>query len=322
MRWQRRTVLKWLAVGWGTTALAGTWWLKTSNSGLARLGRMLTADLGRTISPAPVKPTPAQWDDNRISLAWLGHATMLINFYGLRILIDPVLSDRVGYSFGLGNIGPKRFVAPALALDELPPIDVLLLSHAHMDHLDLPTLETLAPAALTVTAKDTTDLLGATPLRQVSELSWGERTRFRGKRGDLEIEAFEVRHWGRRWPSEKDRGYNGYLLRREDRALLFGGDTAFTKSFAVLRAKGPFAAGIMPIGAYNPWIRHHCNPEEALEMANLAGAQYLVPIHHRTFHLSDEPLEEPLQRFETALAGEPARLAIRRVGETFVCPKT
>ena len=76
----------------------------------------------------------------------------------------------------------------------------------------------------------------------------------------------------------------------------------------------------MPIGAYRPWIRNHCTPEEALEMANGAGAQYLVPIHHQTFRLSDEPMNEPIERFAAALEREPQRLAIRDVGQTFVCP--
>jgi L-ascorbate metabolism protein UlaG (beta-lactamase superfamily) len=77
----------------------------------------------------------------------------------------------------------------------------------------------------------------------------------------------------------------------------------------------------MPIGAYQPWIRNHCTPEEALEMANAAGAKYLVPIHHQTFKLSEEPMEEPLQRMQAALAGEPERLALAEIGATFRCPK-
>jgi L-ascorbate metabolism protein UlaG (beta-lactamase superfamily) len=272
--------------------------------------------------PAPFKPDFSQWSDNEITLAWLGHATVLINFYGLTILTDPALGKRVGISLGLGTAGPKRYIAPALSVKHLPPIDVVLLSHAHMDHMDIPTLQRLNPKPFTVTATMTRDVLKGTGLRQITELRWNERAVFQGRNGKLEIEAFEVKHWGQRWPSELDRGYNGYILRREGKSILFGGDTAHTPLFSQVRSRGPFHAGIMPIGAYQPWIRNHCTPEQALEMANQAGAQYLVPVHHQTFRLSEEPMNEPIERFTAALDREPQRLAIRQVGESFVCPKT
>src|SRR6185369_3728896 len=111
--------------------------------------------------------------------------------------------------------GPKRYIAPALSFKQLPPIDVLLLSHAHMDHMDLPSLRRFSPGTFTVTAKLTRDIFAATPLKEIHELDWNERTTFKNRLGQLEIEAFEVNHWGQRWPSELDRGYNGYILRRE-----------------------------------------------------------------------------------------------------------
>lgn len=278
-------------------------------------------DSGRPIQPAPVKPRPHEWSDNAITLCWIGHATVLINFYGVRILTDPAFGDRIGLSLGVGTVGPKRYVAPALTVGELPSVDVLLLSHAHMDHLDLPTLRRFAGKTPTVTAKDTSDLLRQARLVNGRELGWGDRTTLRLANGDLEIEAVEVKHWGQRWPSEAPRGYNGYLLRREGRALLFGGDTADTPRFADLKARGPFAAAIMPIGAYQPWIRNHCTPEQAVALADAAGAHYLVPMHHQTFKLSDEPMQEPLARLEAALQREPERLALKRVGESFVVPR-
>ncbi|HTL18596.1 MAG TPA: MBL fold metallo-hydrolase, partial [Patescibacteria group bacterium] len=274
----------------------------------------------RKIEAAPVKPQPEKWSDNAVTLAWLGHSTVLLNFYGIRILTDPALGRRVGISLGLGTLGPKRFIAPALALRELPPIDVLLLSHAHMDHMDLPTLGLFPRKTFTVTAKSTNDLLADASLKQVTELGWNERTSFRNEKGDLQIEAVEVKHWGQRWPSERPRGYNGYLLRREDKTILFGGDTALTPAIGALKPRGPFALAVMPIGAYRPWIRNHCTPEQALEMADAAGARYLIPVHHQTFRLSDEPMSEPIERLEAALAQERERLAIRQIGESFLCP--
>jgi len=279
-------------------------------------------DSGRDILPSPHTPTPLAWSDQSVTLAWLGHATVLINFYGVKILTDPAFFPRVGISIGVGVAGPKRYVRPALDITALPPVDVVLLSHAHMDHLDLPSLRRLPTDACVVSAKDTTDLIKPTGLSNITELRWSEHTKLETKSGDLEIEAFEVKHWGERWPSEKPRGYNGYILRREGHSLLFGGDTAHTPLFRSLRSRGPFTAALMPIGAYRPWIRNHCTPEEALQMANDAGAKYIVPVHHQTFKLSDEPMEEPIERLQAALSIEPQRLALSDIGEAFVCPKT
>lgn len=284
--------------------------------------RMMVADARRHVLPAPVKPTPDQWSDNAITLSWLGHATVLINFYGIWILTDPAFGNRIGVSLGLGTVGPKRYVSPALPLKKLPPIDAVLLSHAHMDHMDLPSLGHFPAKTFAVTAKVTSDVLSGTRLKGATELAWNDHTTFKNQKGELEIQAIEVNHWGKRWPSELERGYNGYILRREGKALLFGGDTAHTLLFSELRSKGPFEAAIMPIGAYQPWIWNHCTPEEAVEMANRAGAKYIVPVHHQTFKLSDEPMNEPIERFEAALAKEPERVAVRRIGESFVCPRT
>src|SRR5439155_10636867 len=128
---------------------------------------------------------------------------------------------------------------------------------------------------------------------------------------------FEVKHWGQRWPKELAGGYNGYVLRREGRAILFGGDTAQTPLFSKLRSRGPFEAAIMPIGAYDPWIWNHCTPEQAVEMANMAGAKYIAPVHHQTFKLSHEPMHEPIERFQATLKNEPERIAFKQIGEHF-----
>jgi L-ascorbate metabolism protein UlaG (beta-lactamase superfamily) len=306
----------------GTSVVGGTsWWLSFSNSRTARWSRRILADATRRTLPAQAKPNPSAWSDNQLTLAWLGHSTVLINFYGIHILTDPVLGNRVGVSLGLGTVGPKRYIAPALQVKELPRLDVVLLSHAHMDHMDLATLGACARDAFTVSASATSDVLASAQLNQITELSWGERTTFRNRQGELEIEAVEVKHWGERWPSSKARGFNGYIMRREGRAILFAGDTAFTPLLGALRSRRPFEAAIMPIGAYQPWIWNHCNPEQALEMANAAGAKYILPVHHQTFRLSNEPMREPIERLQTALQREPERLALQSVGETFICPK-
>jgi L-ascorbate metabolism protein UlaG (beta-lactamase superfamily) len=220
----------------------------------------------------------------------------------------------------LGTAGPKRFIAPALSCKDLPPLDLILVSHAHMDHLDLPTLGAIPAKTLVITAKLTSDLMASAGREQVKELGWNESARVKSGSSTLDVRAFEVKHWGQRWPGELERGYNGYVLRREGKALLFGGDTALTDSFSNLRSQGPFEAAIMPIGAYRPWIRNHCTPEQALEMSNNSGAKYIIPVHNQTFRLSDEPMMEPIERMKAALSNEPERLGIEAIGETFVCP--
>src|SRR5947208_7519699 len=129
---RRRTFLKYTGIGTATTVATSGFWLANSRSRAARWARKIIADSRRSILAAPVKPVPGQWSDNQVAMCWLGHATVLINFYGIHILTDPALGNRVGISLGLGTAGPKRYIAPALLTRELPPIDVLLLSHAHM----------------------------------------------------------------------------------------------------------------------------------------------------------------------------------------------
>lgn len=331
---------------------------------LAHLWREWTVESFRPIAPAFAKPHPAEWIDARVTAAWLGHATVLINFFGIKILTDPVLFPRIGIRIPfLFTIGPKRLTASALTLDELPKIDIILLSHAHFDHIDTRTLHHFTASTKVVTAPRTRDLLRWTRLRDITELHWGERKRVETSAGSIDILAVPVKHWGARLQRDDYRGYNAYLIERNGRRILFAGDTAFTKTFAELRLHSrvaePGSAGqllhpsvtaasvdgtrrssprraveptgcpagakrvdlaIFSIGAYNPWIRSHCTPEEAIEMANDAGAQFIMPVHHQTFRLSFEPFREPIERFQAALRDQPDRIALREIGETFVLP--
>jgi L-ascorbate metabolism protein UlaG (beta-lactamase superfamily) len=274
----------------------------------------------RPIAPAFAKPRPLEWSDARVTLAWLGHATVLINFCGVKILTDPALFPRIGVRLPGFSIGPKRLTAPALTVQELPKIDLILLSHAHFDHLDLQTLRQFDVSTKVVTAPRTSDLLRWTRLRDVTELHWGERISIKTSVGELNIIAFRVKHWGARVQRDEYRGYNGYVLERQGHRIIFGGDTALTESFTELRRYGHVDLAIMSVGCYNPWIRTHCNPEQAVQMANDAGAQFIMPVHHQTFRLSFEPFREPIERFETALHKTPDRIALREIGQTFVLP--
>jgi L-ascorbate metabolism protein UlaG (beta-lactamase superfamily) len=287
---------------------------------LGRLFREWTIETWRPISPASAKPGPSKWSDAQVTLAWIGHSTVLINFSGVTILTDPVLVPRIGIRLPGFTIGPKRLTAPALSFDELPKIDLVLLSHAHFDHLDLRTLGRFDRTTRVITARATSDLLKRTRFSEVSELDWGESKTLNTAAGEIDVTAFSVKHWGARMQRDMYRSYNGYLIERSGRRIIFAGDTAMTENFAALRRYGPIDVAIMSIGAYNPWIQSHCTPEQAVQMANTAGARFIVPVHHQTFRLSFEPFREPIERFEAALSKTPERIALRKIGETFVLP--
>jgi len=287
---------------------------------LGHLWREWTIESLRPIAPPFAKPEPSKWSDAKVTTAWIGHATVLINFFGIKIITDPVLFPRIGIRLPGSTIGPKRLTAPALEFHDLPKIDIVLLSHAHFDHFDLRTLRRFDKDTRVITAPRTRTLLRWTRLREIIELRWNEQKSIETSAGEIGIVAFPVKHWGARRQRDTYRGYNGYLLERNNRRILFAGDTALRNSFAELRKHGPVDLAIMSIGAYNPWIQSHCTPEQAIEMANAAGAQFIMPVHHQTFRLSFEPFREPIERFENALRDQPERMALREIGETFVLP--
>src|SRR6059058_4442348 len=195
---------------------------------LGHLWREWTIESRRPIAPAFIRPEPSQWSDTQVTMSWLGHATVLINFFGITILTDPVLFPRVGIRLPGFTIGPKRLIAPALKIDDLPKIDVVLLSHAHFDHFDLRTLHRFDSFTKVVTALRTRDLLRWTRSKEVTELRWGETKSIDSGNENIKILAFQVKHWGARVQRDTFRGYNGYLIECRDRRIIFGGDTAMT----------------------------------------------------------------------------------------------
>jgi len=227
------------------------------------------------------------------------------------MLTDPILGARCGVRMGPVTLGLRRLVLPAVPRAQLPHIDLILLSHAHFDHFDLATLRGLERAGTAVvTAKYTSDLLRPRRYQSVQELGWGERVRV----GPLSILGIPVKHWGARMLSDVHRGYNGYLIETGRYRVVFGGDTALTDSFKTVRAKKAVDLAIMPVGAYDPWIHVHCNPEQAWRMGADCGAEHLLPVHHQTFRLSREPYLEPVERFLAAAGNHSDRVIATRVG--------
>jgi len=246
----------------------------------------------------------------KVTVTALGHASVLFDLGGSCVLADPVLSDRIGVSVGSWTLGAKRLRPPALRAHELSSLSVVLLSHSHMDHTDIPTLRALPKEAVAVVQRGNADLVRHFHKRHA--LRWGEVLDIAlPSIGVLRIRAIPSKHWGARAVFDRWRMWGGYLLECLDLrsphfpdrplSLLFSGDTALTDVYAKLRAER--GAGVdlacMPIGAYDPWIFHHCSPEQAWKMAiHDLEAVALMPVHYDTFRLSNEPVGEPMERLQ------------------------
>src|SRR5690606_6004309 len=178
--------------------------------------------------------------------------------------------------------GPMRLVAPALALHELPPLDLVLISHAHFDHLDRPTLFRLNKRTPVITATHTADLISDLGFVDVRELAWNESITV----GNAALAATRVVHWGARTFLDHHRGFNAYLLEAGGRRVLYGADSAFGDHF---RGIGRVDLGIFGIGAYDPYVAAHATPEQVVAIADLLTAQRIFPMHNSTFILSHVP---------------------------------
>jgi len=254
------------------------------------------------------KPDLAGWENYELAACWIGHATVLLRIHGTTILTDPVLSNRIGVGLGLMTGGPRRLVAPALTAAELPKIDLILISHAHFDHLDRPTLARLPKRTPVVTADQTQDLVRDLGYRDVTELHWCDELEMDN---GLKLTAREVVHWGARTFYDMHRGFNAYLIEGGRRRVLYGGDTAY---FGGFRDIGKVDLAVFGIGAYDPYIAAHATPEQAWEMANHVSADRILPMHHSTFRLSHEPVTEPMERMLTVAGKDAGRVCVREVG--------
>jgi L-ascorbate metabolism protein UlaG (beta-lactamase superfamily) len=255
---------------------------------------------------APRKPDLKNWQKHDLAAIWIGHATILLRVGQQTILTDPVFLNRVGIGLGLWTGGPRRMWAPALNLWELPSIDLILISHAHFDHLDRPTLCRLPKSTPIITAHNTSDLIRDLGFRHISELRWGESV----NHASLKITAQKVRHWGARTLQDSHRGFNAFLIESAKHRVLYGGDTAHHDYFKEI---GKVDLAIVGIGGY-PYLQAHANPEQAWDMANHVMADFVLPMHHSTFRLSPEPVEEPMERMMTVAGKSSDRVIIREVG--------
>jgi len=254
------------------------------------------------------------------TVTWVGHATLLVQMDHVTFLTDPIWSERAS---PLSWAGPPRFVAPGLALDDLPPIDFVLLSHDHYDHLDLDTLVALAersPDTRFLVPLGNGALLREAGIANVAELDWGGVVTLKG----VEVHCLPSQHWSRRGASDlRRRLWAAWAVVGRERRVYFSGDAGYSRDFADAGAAlGPFDLAAVPIGAYlpaemmRPW---HLDPEEAVRAGRDLRARQIVPIHFGTFDLSDEPLDEPPRRFRAAAEAAgfaPDAARVLRIGET------
>lgn len=272
--------------------------------------------------PAPALPRA---EAGEVRITWVGHATFLIQSGPVNVLTDPVWSDTASPVPGLG---PRRLVAPGLPIDRLPPIDAVLLSHDHYDHLDSPTVRRLArsqPDAIWIAPLGYRTWLQRRGIRNVRELDWWQPTGLDAGGVAVTITALPVQHWTRRSPLDTGkRLWASFALETPAARVYFGGDSGYCPAFAEVGGRlGPFDAALLPIGAYEPrWFMRtaHMDPDEAVRAwQELGGSGRLVAMHWGTFILTDEPVLEPPARLRSAwdrAQHNPDLLSILRHGET------
>jgi N-acyl-phosphatidylethanolamine-hydrolysing phospholipase D len=289
-----------------------------------QLRRIRTSIAGRPGAPPRVANDGAFLRENaRHSVptaTWIGHSTLLVQLAGVSFLTDPIWSPTAS---PISWLGPRRWSEPGLELDALPPVDFVLLSHSHYDHLDLPTLVRIARRG-----RDTrflvplgnAALLREAGIERVEEFDWGQGTRV----GGVEVTCVPSQHWSQRGLFDARRSlWCAWVVLAAERRFYFMGDSGWYPGFAdVGRVFGPFDLAAVPIGAYQPEAMmrpHHVDPEEAVRAGQDLGARRLVAMHFGTFDLSDEPLDEPPARFRAAAAKagyDDAHAWVLRIGET------
>jgi L-ascorbate metabolism protein UlaG (beta-lactamase superfamily) len=223
---------------------------------------------------------------DEIAVTWLGHAGFFAQVGGINIAIDP--------NWALWHGPVKRVQHPSVWAHDLPPIDLVLVTHAHYDHLHLPSLRKLAAAQPIIVPEGVGSLVKNCGFGRIVELKTWQSATFR----DLRITLTPARHWGARMIHDTHRGFGGFLIKSPDRCLFHCCDSAMFDGFQEIGKRSNIDLALMPIGAYDaPSGRPvHMNPEEALDAFEMLGAQSMVPMHHETFPLGGEPIHEPAER--------------------------
>jgi L-ascorbate metabolism protein UlaG (beta-lactamase superfamily) len=281
---------------------------------LSFAARLLARSAFRPMTGAYRQPILAE--PTELAVTFIGHSSFLIQIAGLNLLVDPV--------FARFLVVLRRARRPGVRIQDLPPIDAVLLTHAHMDHLNLPSLRKIVRDTRRKTGKSPAvvvpsgveDLVEKLGFSKVTPLAWWDSTRI----GDLEITMTPAKHWGTRMFRDTHRGYGGYVFRAGSQSLYHSGDTAYFNGFHEIGRRLAPSVALLPIGAYSPdgFRSVHTSPEDALQAFADLGASLFIPMHFGTFQLSAEPMEEPLPRLlqDARAAGIENRMAPLQEGET------
>ncbi|MEO7177426.1 MAG: MBL fold metallo-hydrolase [Allosphingosinicella sp.] len=301
---------------------------RASHGGPARVFNRFIGSKGRASWPDQVLVTPTvpprRVEGEEMLVTWIGHSTVLIQTQGMNILTDPIWSKRASpFSF----VGPKRARAPGVRFEDLPRIDLVLVSHNHYDHMDLPTLKRLRdrdrPVIITSLGNDTILRkagIGATAL------DWGGNVR----RGGALVRVERNHHWGSRWGTDRNRAlWSAFTVETGSGKIFFAGDTGFGDgSWAADAAKhGFYRLAILPIGAYEPsdvMQANHMNPDEAARVFETLNPNMALGVHWGTFQLTFESIDDPPRRLAAARRARgiaDGSFVTTEVGRTFRVPR-
>jgi len=293
-----------------------------ADTGRNTLRELLLADHRRRPAGAvpvrtPAAATPAPAGTGELGILWYGHATTLIEIEGHRVLVDPVWSERCSPS---RLVGPRRLHPPPVPVERLPPVDAILISHDHYDHLDMATVKTLrrtqsAPFLVPLGVGAHLDRWGV-PERRIIELDWEESVTLAG----LTLTATAARHFSGRGLARDRTLWGSWVVAGPTRRVFYTGDSGYFEGYTAIGAThGPFDATLMQVGAYDPaWPNVHMFPEDAVSAHLDLRGGLLVPVHWATFNLAAHAWADPIDRLCRAATDRHVRLAVPRPGERVV----
>jgi len=252
------------------------------------------------------------------SVTWIGHATLLIQMDGLSILTDPMFAPRM---FTI-----KRLAPPGVALSHLPPIDAVVVSHNHRDHLDEWSVKALGPQVEFVVPLGLGPWFQRRGLARVHELDWWQDHTLRARGGAVRITLVPAQHWSGRGLRDHNLSlWGGFVIESPTTCFYFSGDTGYPAAFSEIGKRFPgIDYALLPIGAYAPrWFMspQHIDPAQAVIAFGELGAQQFVPMHWGTFQLSDEPLDEPPRLLREAMGSDAKRIIELAIGESHFAPQ-
>jgi L-ascorbate metabolism protein UlaG (beta-lactamase superfamily) len=270
---------------------------------------------------------PPQISVGQAAVTFIGHSSFLVQAAGVALLVDPVFATRL--------ILLRRQRRPGVRVLDLPRIDAVLLTHAHMDHLNLPSLRKVCramkrkglPAPMAIVPSGVADLVAGVGFRAVVELAWWESVQVAAPRAMMTVTATPAKHWGARMFRDTHRGFGGYVMEAPGVPSIYhSGDTAYFNGFHEIGRRLRPSIALLPIGAYYPdsYRAVHTSPEEALQAFLDLGAKTMVPMHYNTFRLGREPMTEPLPRLLSAAQqqGIVASVHPLQEGESLLLPTT